>query len=188
MNNTTTSIVAILMIATLVVGATFAATTVTTQSAFAVGKKGSGGAQQEGSNNGNTIIPMEINSKSSANGFDGIDENEPQNQICTHPNNNGVCSQEGITSITSVGNTTTVPTKRTCEQCFTTILRQLQINSYISRLIGISSLSDLCIVLDQNGISESAFREGLSMFAGVPPTTQDKLIACLKNIGIVFRI
>jgi hypothetical protein len=187
MNNTTTrtltAIVLVFITATLVVGGPFTTTTTTTQSAYAYKK----GEQDNGKGNGNTIIPMEITAKSSANELDVTDENEAQNQICTNPNDNSACSQEVVTSITSVGNTTTVPTKRTCEQCFTTILRQVQINSYISRLLGISSLPDLCIVLDQNGISESAFRAGLAMFVGVPPTTQDKLIECLKNIGIVFR-
>jgi hypothetical protein len=92
MNNTTTkrtlTIVAILMAATLTVGSTFAAT-----SAFAY-KKG----QDSNSKNANRNPSQEINSKTSANGIDATAESENENQICTRPNDNATCSEEGITS------------------------------------------------------------------------------------------
>lgn len=120
MNNTTRtkalSIVAIFMAATLVVGVGTFAVTATTQSAFAYSSKKKGG-DKEG--NGNTNTPQEINSESNAVGFDAMSENEPQNQICTHPDNDSACSEEGGTPVnTAAAGNNTVPVKLTCEECF----------------------------------------------------------------------
>jgi hypothetical protein len=112
MNNTTTktlAIVAIFMAATLVVGGTF--TAIITPSAFASQKR-----QDSSSKNGNTNTPQEIDSKSNAIGFDARAENEPQNQICTRPNNNAACSQEGVTSILTPSNNTVSPQPPTITQ------------------------------------------------------------------------
>jgi hypothetical protein len=86
-NNTTTPIVAILMIATLVVGGTLASTT-----AFAYQKKGGG---QENSKNGNTVTIQKCKQDGTVSGFDNTAEQECQNTICTHPDDNATCSQEG---------------------------------------------------------------------------------------------
>jgi hypothetical protein len=93
MNNTTTartlSVAAIFIAATLVVGATLAATTFTPLAAFA-SKKGNG--------NGNTDTNQKTKQDGTQSGFDNTFEQEGQNLICTHPDDNATCSQEGITS------------------------------------------------------------------------------------------
>jgi hypothetical protein len=98
MNNTKTRtivdgaiVVVIFIAATLVLGGTFAATT-STPAAFGY-KKDNG--------NDNTIIPQEIESKTSANGFDSTAETELQNLLCTHPSS--TCSAEGSEGIEATG-------------------------------------------------------------------------------------
>jgi hypothetical protein len=119
MNNTKTlAIVAVLTAATLVVGLTFSATM--TQSALAGGgskkdgqdkyvmkggeqdgykKKGNqanGGKDNNGSNNGNTNTIQILKQKAKASGkFSKVEQNG-QNMICTHPDNNVPCSQQGV--------------------------------------------------------------------------------------------
>jgi hypothetical protein len=93
MNNTTTrslSVAAIFIAATLVVGATLAATMLTPAAAAAASKKGNG--------NGNTDTKQKNKQDGTQSGFDDQFNQEGQNLICTHPDDNATCSQEGITS------------------------------------------------------------------------------------------
>jgi hypothetical protein len=52
----------------------------------------------------------------------------------------------------------------------------------------VTSLADLCALLEQvNRVSETGFRSILVTEAGIPGSTADNLIACLKDAGIVFN-
>src|SRR2546430_8004062 len=100
MNNTKTRtivdgaiVVIIFTAATLIIGGTFAATT-STPAAF-------GYKKDNGNGNDNTIIPQEIESKTSANGFDSTAETELQNLLCTHPS--ATCSAESSEGIEATG-------------------------------------------------------------------------------------
>src|SRR4051812_39228622 len=99
------AIVAVLMTATLVVG-TFA-TIAITQSAFAAPQRKPGhddikdnkARNNNGignSRNGNTITTLKCQNKGSASGFDTAVDQECENTICTHPDENATCSQEGV--------------------------------------------------------------------------------------------
>ena len=91
--------------------------------------------------------------------------------------NNYTCTQEKAKTPTS-------PTiKRTCEQCFTTLLTAQQ----IAFVVGGGGLPFLCNELKQGIVSEDDLRFALGE-AGVSGTTADELIACLKNVGFVFLI
>lgn len=74
--------------------------------------------------------------------------------------------------------------KRTCEECFTTILTPQQIAAFLA-FTDIPSIADQCTLSEQAGLAEALFRNLLSI-VGITGTTQDDLIACLKNAGIVF--
>jgi hypothetical protein len=96
MNNTRTrtlAIVAVLTAATLVVGVTFAAT----HSALAYfPKKDDKRDKKDGGNdNGNTVTAQVNKQKASQSGFDGTQEQEAQNTICTHPASGASCVSEG---------------------------------------------------------------------------------------------
>jgi hypothetical protein len=188
MNNTTTrnltAIVVIFMAATLVVG-TFA-TVAATQPAFAYSQKKPRQDDNKktrdndgsGNRNGNTLTIEECKNKGSTSGFDTATNQECENLICTHPGENATCSQEGVVK------PTTSPTNRTCEQCFTTILTQAQITRFLTGT-GFLSIPDFCIVFGSRENSETIFRGTLNVL-GITGTTQDELIACLKEAGIVF--
>jgi hypothetical protein len=49
--------------------------------------------------NGNTVTDQAASQGAEESGFDVTQEQESQNVICTHPNDNASCSQEGITSV-----------------------------------------------------------------------------------------
>jgi hypothetical protein len=176
MNNTIKTLAAIavmLIAATLVVGGTFAATSA--HSAFAYQKKK--GTQDNG--NGNTVTIQKSKQDGTTSGFDNLFEQEDQNLICTHPGENSTCSQESTTP-------------RTCEQCFTSILKPEQITRLLSQT-QISSIADVCKVLEgknpQNPTpTEAEVRFFLSQQVGLKDPTINELIACLKQAGIVFAL
>jgi hypothetical protein len=78
---------------------------------------------------------------------------------------------------------TIINTPKTCEECFTSILNQTQLNTVL-RVIELSGgLPALCDILP--GISAMEFVDILNT-SGIPVPTQNELIACLKAAGIVF--
>jgi hypothetical protein len=164
MNNTRTlGIAAILIAATLVVGVTFAATT---QSAFASSKG-------DGNENGNTITSLKCQNKGSASGFDTAVDQECENLICTHPST--ACTEErGIAS-------NSPPIPKTCQDCFTKFLTMDQINT----IPDVSTAFINCTFLVN--FTESEFRTVL-INAGVDVTVANNLIACLRDVGIEFRV
>jgi hypothetical protein len=99
MNNTKTrtlAIVAVLTAATLVAGVTFAATT--THSAVAYKKRGDDKKDKErdnGNHNGNTVTVQVNKEKASQSGHDNTQEQEAENVICTHPEEDATCLNEG---------------------------------------------------------------------------------------------
>jgi hypothetical protein len=105
MNNTTTAIAAVIFIAaTLVVAVgTFAATIATQSTAFAYPQKNKGG-HEENSRNGNTITIQKCKQAATQSGFDNDQGQECENLICTHPDDNATCSQEGVTSTLQTAN------------------------------------------------------------------------------------
>jgi hypothetical protein len=129
---------------------------------------------------GNTITIEKCKQASTESGFDNNQEQECANLICTHPGNNATCTQEG-----AAGTPIPTPVKKTCEQCFTSLLTQAQITDVVG-LLERGSLANLCEVLQNSAISEAGLREVLSD-AGVSGTTANELIACLLQAGIVFR-
>ena len=157
---------AILMAATLVVG-TFATTTATT--VFAASN-----------NSGNTITIQKCKQAAIQSGWDNTQEQECENLICTHPGENATCVQEGVVVTPTP---TPTPVKSPCEQCFTTLLTQAQITELVGRF-DVSSLADLCALLEQSQFTEVGFRGDLTAVAG--QTTANDLIACLLQAGIVF--
>jgi hypothetical protein len=175
MNNTAkrnlTAIAAILMAATLVAGT--AGTFVSTKSALAANN-----------NSGNTVTGLGAQNRGFSSGFDTTTDQEAQNTICTHPGENAACTQEGAVAVAAPQ-----PTKKTCEQCFTTKLSADQISGVldsIKRRLGVDSLAEFCLALQQNMFPETVFRAILND-AKVDLTTQNEIIACLKDIGIVLR-
>jgi hypothetical protein len=108
MNNTKTrtlAIVAVLTAATLVVGLTFAAAT---HSAFAYlpQKDNKKDKERDGGNgNGNTITAQINKQKASQSGFDGTQDQEAQNTICTHPASGASCVSEGSETPVVTNNT-----------------------------------------------------------------------------------
>jgi hypothetical protein len=95
--------------------------------------------------------------------------------------------------VTQGNGTTPAPMLATCEQCFTKFLSQGQIDLLLANLSSTDfgdSLTNLCTGL-QSGTTfinlEVNFRIELSQIAGVTdPTTIDRVIACLKEFGVVF--
>jgi hypothetical protein len=185
MNNTTTrkrnlALAAIFIAATLVVGAIATTTTIaTTQSAYAYSKKGADKKDNgKGNDNGNTITIQKCKQAATQSGFDNNQGQECENVICTHPGENATCVSEGAVATTATtSNATSTP--KTCEECITTFLTPQQIAA-----LPPGGIARLCENLEA-GIPEDLFRDILSR-AGVSGTTADDLIACLKNIGIVF--
>jgi hypothetical protein len=107
-----TAIVVILTtVATLVVGVTFAAVTTTTSStAFGYKKE----KYEDKGYNGNTITNQKSKQDGTQSGFDSSSGEEGSNLICTHPNDNTICEQEGVISTTtSIPTQTTQPTDGT---------------------------------------------------------------------------
>jgi hypothetical protein len=194
MNNTKTlAIAAIFMAATLVVGTFATTTTITTtgQSAFAYSQKKKGGGDNgKGNGNGNTVTIEECKNKGSASGFDTTLDQECENLICTHPGENATCTQEGaVSAAVQQGNQTTPVNKMTCEQCFTSLLTVGQINTVLSDFRE-NSIPNLCSFLQQPNtiVVEDEFRAILNDAGVTDIATQNELIACLKNVGIVFPI
>jgi len=180
----TLAIVAVLTAATLVLGGTLTAAT-TTQSAFAYSQKKKG---DENSRNGNIITIQKCKQAASESGFDNNQGQECENLICTHPGENATCTEEGVTTPTSTPSTTPV-NKMTCEECFRAILTQDQIDAVIRtlRVSGVTSLADVCSLLERSLFSEDLFR-GTLIIAGIgSDTIQTELIQCLKDAGIHFR-
>jgi hypothetical protein len=173
MNNTTkrslTAIAAILMAATLVVGT---AGTVTTKTAFA--------AASNNNNSGNTVTIEECKNRGSASGFDTALDQECENLICTHPGDNATCVQEGAAVAPKP-----TPVKLTCEQCFTSLLTQAQITTFL-KVIAFETIADVCTNLQIPGISSQAGLERALKEAGIGVDTIDQLIACLRDAGVVF--
>ena len=94
------------------------------------------------------------------------------------------CNQEfNANVVTSSTAPTPPPVIKTCEQCFTSLLTQAQITAYLN-MVGSPSLTDFCEAA-KVFISESVFRFRLTQI-GVDATTQNELVACLKDTGIVF--
>jgi hypothetical protein len=105
--NNIKAIAAILIAGTLVVAGTLAATSST--SAFAYQKKsaedkymkGGDNRKNKGTGNGNdyesgkTVTPQAGKQYGIVSGFDNSFNQELQNLICTHPDNNALCSTEG---------------------------------------------------------------------------------------------
>jgi hypothetical protein len=161
--------VAAIVAAILVVGGTFAATV--TQSAAAAYDHKKGGGIKENSKNGNTVTLQKDKQDGTQSGFDTSFEEEGQNLICTHPDNNATCSQEGAVA----------PVKRTCEQCFTIILKPEQITTVLGSSV---SVALACATFNQE--TEADFKNGLIVL-GIPMQTANDLIACLLKAGIVFK-
>jgi hypothetical protein len=184
MNNTTKrnlALAAVFMAAILAVG-TFATTTTLTQTALAYNKKDNKRDGSGGNGNGNTITIQKCKQAAIQSGWDNDQEQECESLICTHPGENATCVQEAAAVPTPI------PTlvKKTCEQCFTSLLTQAQINFVVSSFDE-SSLAEHCATLQNSGITEDNLRDALSD-AGVSEDIQNQLIACLIQAGIVFRI
>jgi hypothetical protein len=78
---------------------------------------------------------------------------------------------------------TIVNTPKTCEECFTSILNQTQLNTVLGVVELSGGLPALCDIL--HTFSSMEFVEILDT-RGIPVPTQNELIACLKAAGIVF--
>jgi hypothetical protein len=172
MNNITTKnlAVAAIVAAILVVGGTFAATVTQSASAAAYDHKKGGGTKE----NGNTVTDQKDKQDGTASGFDTSFEEEGQNLICTHPANDAICSQEESAQ-------TSTSTPQTCQECFTKFLTQPQINTIPQVSIAFVNCTFLV------NFSESEFRTIL-INAGVDVTIANNLIACLRDVGIVFKV
>jgi hypothetical protein len=187
MNNTTTrrnlTIVAILVAATLVVGTIAATTTVTQSAAFAYSKNKKDNGK--GNDNGNTVTIQKCKQEASESGWDNNQEQECENLICTHPGENATCVQEGQAAAATP---TQAPVKKTCEQCFKSLLTSAEINGVLASIkmrLGADSLAEFCTALQANLFPETVFRAILND-AKVDVSTQNEIIACLKDVGIVL--
>jgi hypothetical protein len=201
MNNTITkrnlTLAAVFMAAILVVGTIAVTTTTQSSTAFAYmmkkpvhndkkDKTRDGG----GNNNGNTITIQKCKQAAIQSGWDNDQSQECENLICTHPGENATCVQEAAAVVTPTPIPT--PVKKTCEECFTSLLTQAQINSVISQInsagigLDIDSLAELCADLEQGKISESVFIRVLGI-AGISETVAIDLIQCLINAGVPFE-
>jgi hypothetical protein len=164
MNNATNlAIAAILMAATLVVGATLSTATTQLTTAFAYSqKKKVGGAQDNDSSrnnsnkNGNTVTTEECKNRGSASGFDTAVNQECENLICTHPNDNATCSQEGIiTTTTPIPLPTPTPTP---EPTTTTLLVKKVLICTIPRNIECNASSFRIHIIANNNPDPDTFR------------------------------
>ena len=74
--------------------------------------------KDNGKGNGNTVTIEECKNSGSASGFDTATSQECENLICTHPGDNAICSQEGVTTPTPTPKptTTTLLVKKVCER------------------------------------------------------------------------
>jgi hypothetical protein len=174
MNNTKTlAMFAIFIAATLVLGTFATTTTITTKTAFAASNNKSG----------NTVTAQINKQKASQSGFDGTQEQEAQNTICTHPGDNASCVSESEGAVSTATQAPQAP--RTCEECFAKFLTQPQISFVLNTFD--ATLADLCTKLKNSEITEADFSEILRE-AGVIGTTATELIQCLKQAGAVFQI
>jgi hypothetical protein len=121
-----------------------------------------------------------LGNDNSVTGF--TDQSDNLQQAATAPGNNTALGNN-----TAPGNNTTpIPTPRTCEQCFTTILNSTETDNVlgffdITQAEG--GITALCGILSRG--SETTFRTDL-LGLGIDITTINDLIACLKAAGIVF--
>jgi hypothetical protein len=91
------------------------------------------------------------------------------------------------TTNTTTGNKTTptpTPVAKSCEQCFTSILNQTQLTTFLNT-VQESSIAAVCGILESGTKSESDLRNALAK-AGIDVTSTNELIACLKAAGIVL--
>jgi hypothetical protein len=178
------------MAATLVLG-TFAVTTTKSSTAFAymrdqyiMIKKTRDGS---GNGNGNTIIIQKCKQIAIQSGWDNDQEQECENLICTHPGENATCTQEEAAVVVPIP----TPVNKTCEQCFTSLLTQAQINSVIAQIHSLpqfpelNTLPELCELLKAHAIGGRDFITALSA-SGVTEATITDLFTCLRQAGIVF--
>lgn len=107
-------------------------------------------------------------------------DQECENLICTHPGNTATCSREGV-----VVTPTPSTVKKTCEQCFTTILTQAQLTA-LENIFRVSSPEDLCAAFVRAGEAVSDLTSSDLPISGVTSeTTQRELIACLLQAGVI---
>jgi hypothetical protein len=144
MNNTTTTIAAIvviLMSAMLVIAGGG------TTNSFAYQKRGG----VENSKNGNTITIQKHNQDGAQSGYDGLFEEEGQNVICTHPNDNATCTEEGITSAATP---TSIPSPTTG----TLLVKKVVVCADLPcRVIPLPKPSDFTITVTDNNPKPSTF-------------------------------
>jgi hypothetical protein len=189
MNNTTkrttlaAAIILIFTAAALVVGTVGTFTTTTGQSAYAYSKKDNG----KGNGNGNTVTIQKCKQLASESGWDNNQEQECQNLICTHPGNNSTCVEEGVVTPTPTPPTPT-PTPKACEECFTSRLNPTQISAILEAFGHFQTLADLCATIERAGgaVDESIFINSILIPVGIRIATANDLIACLKDVGVVF--
>jgi hypothetical protein len=191
MNNTTNLAIAAILIATTLVVGTFVTTTIGTQSAFAYQKKKRDKGNGNGNGNANTITLQKCKQAASESGFDNTADKECENLICTHLGENATCVQEGAAVSAQAAVNKTQPEKSACEQCFTSLLNQTQINKVLDiynqvQPTHVTSLADLCRLLEQTGTQDAEDLVGALVGAGVIGTTLQEFFRCLENAGIVF--
>jgi hypothetical protein len=162
--------------ATLVAVGAF--TTTTGQSAYAYQQKKDNG---KGNGNGNTVTIQKCKQAAIQSGWDNQQEEECENLICTHPGQNATCVQEEVVGAAAAQPAVTAA-KRTCEQCFTSLLTPDQITGVLN-----GRTPETACPVFRSGVvlSESEFRNALDD-AKVDPTIANELIACLRDAGVMF--
>ena len=77
--------------------------------------------------------------------------------------------------------------KKTCVECFTTLLRPAQIAVVVGsfQALGVTSLEDLCAFFEQQTIREQQLVFALDS-AGVSASVRAELIQCLIIAGLPF--
>ena len=90
-------------------------------------------------------------------------------------------TEGAVATTATTSNATSTP--KTCEECITTFLTPQQITALEFNLKGV----DACQLVEEHRITEDDFKITL-IHSGVSGKTADDLIACLKNVGIVFLI
>jgi hypothetical protein len=111
--------------------------------------------------------------------------NDGQNTLGNDNSVTGFADQS--TTNTTTGNKTTpipTPVAKSCEQCFTSILNQTQLTTFLNT-VQESSIAAVCGILESGTKSESDLRNALAK-AGIDVTSTNELIACLKAAGIVL--
>jgi hypothetical protein len=111
--------------------------------------------------------------------------NDGQNTLGNDNSVTGFADQS--TTNTTTGNKRTptpTPVAKSCEQCFTSILNQTQLTTFLNT-VQESSIAAVCGILESGTKSESDLRNALTK-AGIDVTSTNELIACLKAAGIVL--